>query len=201
MSERWGSETLTFVSVLFQGYYSHGRNWRKKSKPYRNFTLISWNLTWHWYVSLVYYFQVLHDSYKRPMGHIHHLRKQFKSINMYDYIIMLIKRRKTPLFFFYENLMVLHLYKLMNPLSSKDALCQVWLKLTQTFWRRFLNFGNVFCYFIIIFPWKRTGAFTLMPTMTTMTTTTTDIMDKFWSEKLTWALSSGEHKMIVILWL
>ena len=30
----------------------------------------------------------------RPMGHIAHLRKQFKSINTYDYIIMLIKRRK-----------------------------------------------------------------------------------------------------------
>ena len=29
---------------------------------------------------------------KRPMGHIAHLRKQFKSINTHDYIIMLIKR-------------------------------------------------------------------------------------------------------------
>ena len=33
---------------------------------------------------------------KRPMGHIAHLRKQFKSINSYDYIITLIKRRKKP---------------------------------------------------------------------------------------------------------
>ena len=33
---------------------------------------------------------------KRPMGHIAHLRKQFKSINTYDYIITLIKRRKKP---------------------------------------------------------------------------------------------------------
>ena len=31
---------------------------------------------------------------KTPMGHIAHLRKQLKSINTYDYIIMLIKRRK-----------------------------------------------------------------------------------------------------------
>ena len=33
---------------------------------------------------------------KRPMhmGHIVHLRKQFKSINTYDYIITLIKRRR-----------------------------------------------------------------------------------------------------------
>ena len=34
---------------------------------------------------------------KRPMGHIAHLRKQFKSINTYDYIKMLIKRRKKTL--------------------------------------------------------------------------------------------------------
>ena len=34
---------------------------------------------------------------KRPMGHIAHLRKQFKSINTYDYIITTIKRRKKTL--------------------------------------------------------------------------------------------------------
>ena len=34
---------------------------------------------------------------KRPMGHIAHLRKQFKSIIIYDYIITLIKREKHPL--------------------------------------------------------------------------------------------------------
>ena len=33
----------------------------------------------------------------RPMGHIAHLRKQFKSINTYNYIITLINRRKKPL--------------------------------------------------------------------------------------------------------
>ena len=35
---------------------------------------------------------------KRPMGHIAHLRKQLKSINTYDYIITLKKRRKKTLF-------------------------------------------------------------------------------------------------------
>ena len=35
----------------------------------------------------------------KTMGHIAHLRKQFKSINTYDYIMMLIKRRKNPLTF------------------------------------------------------------------------------------------------------
>ena len=34
---------------------------------------------------------------KRPMGHIAHLRKEFKSINTYDYIITMIKRRKKTL--------------------------------------------------------------------------------------------------------
>ena len=37
----------------------------------------------------------------------------------------------------------LHLSKIEFP-SSKDALRQVWLKLAQWFWRRFLNFVNVF---------------------------------------------------------
>ena len=46
---------------------------------------------------------------KRPMGHIAHLRKQFKSLNKYDYIISLIQRIKKKL---YENLLVLRLNKL-----------------------------------------------------------------------------------------
>ena len=51
----------------------------------------------------------------------------------------------------------LHLYKLESP-SSKDALCQVWLKLTQRFWRR---------------SWK-CEKFTTTTTTPTTTTTTTD---------------------------
>ena len=48
----------------------------------------------------------------------------------------------------------------LNPPLPKDALiCQVWLKLAQWFKRRFLNFVYVFCYFIIISPWKRTWSF------------------------------------------
>ena len=39
--------------------------------------------------------------------------------------------------------MALYLKKLESP-SPKDALCQIWLKLAQWFWRRFLNFVNVF---------------------------------------------------------
>ena len=37
---------------------------------------------------------------KRPMGHIAHLRKQIKSINTYDNIITLIKKRKKPIIIF-----------------------------------------------------------------------------------------------------
>ena len=126
-------------------------------------------------------------KYKRPMGHIAHLRKQFKSINTYDYIITLIKRRKKNIiklmrincFFIWRNMnplqprmlcakfgwnwpsgfgeevflissvyfslfrnylplekgRALHFNKLESP-SPKNALCQVWLKLAQWFWRR-----------------------------------------------------------------
>ena len=49
--------------------------------------------------------------------------------------------------------MILHLNKLKFP-SPKDALNQIWLKLAQQFWRRYLKFVNVFCYFVIISPWK-----------------------------------------------
>ena len=60
--------------------------------------------------------------------------------------------------------------------SPKDAMRQVWLKLTQWFWRR---------------KWK------CEKFMTATTTTTTTAADKFWSEKLTWAFGSGELKKII----
>ena len=48
----------------------------------------------------------------------------------------------------------LHLNKLESP-SSKNALCQVWLKLAQWFWRRrFLNFINVFSLFHNYLPFE-----------------------------------------------
>ena len=53
---------------------------------------------------------------------------------------------------------VLHLNKLESP-SPKDALCQVWLKLAQWFWRRrFLNFVNVFRYLCNYLPLEKGGA-------------------------------------------
>ena len=49
--------------------------------------------------------------------------------------------------------------KLESP-SPKDALCQVWLKLAQWFWRRrFLNFVNVFSLFRYYLPLEKDGPF------------------------------------------
>ena len=48
---------------------------------------------------------------KRPMGHIAHLRNQVKSINTfeqsYDYVITLIGRRKKPHYLLFENWMLI----------------------------------------------------------------------------------------------
>ena len=73
----------------------------------------------------------------------------FKFINVFS-----LFRNYLPL----EKGEVLHFKKLKSP-SPKDTLCQVSLKLAQWFWRRFLNFVNVFCYFVISSTWKRTGFF------------------------------------------
>ena len=89
---------------------------------------------------------------KRPMGHIAHLRKQFKSI-----IKTLIKRRKKNIINF-MSLFFLLLKKLEFP-SSKDALCWDWLKLAQWFWRRgFFNFVNVFSLFCNYLSLEKGGA-------------------------------------------
>ena len=87
-----------------------------------------------------------------------------------------------------EKYRALHLNKLESP-SPKDALCQVWLKLAQLFWRRsfFFKFVNNFRYFVIISPWKRAGPFiwtNLNPLHSRM------LCDKFgWN----WPSGSGEE--------
>ena len=55
-----------------------------------------------------------------------------------------------------ENGMSLYFNKIESP-SPNDALCRVWLKLIQWFWRRiFLNFVKcIFWYFVIVSPLKR----------------------------------------------
>ena len=119
-------------------------------------------------------------KHKRPMGHIAHLRKQFKSLyhnvdsenkekTLWEFIgssfeqtwipftqgcfvprlveigpvvleKKILKFRKCVFSLFRNYLPLekgwaLHLNKLESP-SPKDALCQVWLKLAQWFWRR-----------------------------------------------------------------
>ena len=54
-------------------------------------------MTTSWMRQKLYFKLAFLFNNKRPMGHIAHLRKQFKSINTYDYIIMLIKRKEKPL--------------------------------------------------------------------------------------------------------
>ena len=63
-----------------------------------------------------------------------------------------------------ERDVALHLNKLEFP-SSKDTLCQVWLKLAQWFWRRRWKYKKVY-----------------------------GLMDERWSEKLTWTLRPDELK-------
>ena len=55
--------------------------------------------------------------------------------------------------------MVLHLNK-FEALSPKDALFQLWLKMAQWFWKRFLSFINVFTLFrnYMYLPLERGGA-------------------------------------------
>ena len=48
----------------------------------------------------------------------------------------------------------LHLNKLESP-SPKDALCHVWLKMAEWFWRRFFNFVNVFSLFCNYLPLEK----------------------------------------------
>ena len=60
-----------------------------------------------------------------------------------------------------ENSGALHLKKIESH-SPKDALCQVWLKLAQWFWRRrFFNFVNVFLLFCYYLPLEKGGALLL----------------------------------------
>ena len=70
-----------------------------------------------------------------------------------------------------------------NPPSPKDALCQVWLKLTQWFWRRrFLNFINVFSLFRNL-PWEKDGALHLNKIESTLPK---DALCQVWLKKTPW---------------
>ena len=67
---------------------------------------------------------------------------------------ILLLRNNLPL----EKGKALRLNKHESP-SPKDAMCQIWLNLTQRFWRRrFLNFVNVFSLFRNYLPLEKSMA-------------------------------------------
>ena len=92
----------------------------------------------------------------------------------------------------------------------------VWLKLAQWFWRLKKISSMYFCYFVIIFLWKRaypviwTNLNPHRPRMlwlsgseeedTNVKNLRTDRLttDDRWSEKLTWAFSSGELNILTM---
>ena len=135
-----------------------------------------------------------------------------KHISLYHNIN---KEKKNPLCSLWE-LMV----NKLESHSPKDGLCQDWLKLAQWFLRkRFLYFHH----FVIISPWKRVGHFSwtiLNPHHPRMLcaefvwnwfscseeedehvkSLRRRTTNKFCSEKLTWAFSSGELKTGLMDW-
>ena len=89
---------------------------------------------------------------KRPMGHIAHMRNQFKSIISYDYIITLIWKGENQSSTFYNK--IIHFYKTLSSFHPRMPYAIVWLKSTQWFCRRrFLDF--VFSLFGNYLPFKR----------------------------------------------
>ena len=90
------------------------------------------------------------------MGYITHLKNS--SNQSYAYSKMLNKREKRH-YLLSENLMVFIclkvVFKFELPLI-KDALCRLWLKLAQWFWRRIsINFFNVFSLFRYFLPLEK----------------------------------------------
>ena len=94
---------------------------------------------------------------KRPLGHIAHIRKQFKSINTYDYIIMLIKWRKINIINF-MRIYWFFIWTNLNPIHPR----MLWARLVEIgsviLEKRFFNFVNVFSLSLNYSPWKRTRA-------------------------------------------
>ena len=76
---------------------------------------------------------------QKPMGHICSPEKNFQPVNTstqsYEYTISWLKEKIFSPSYTIENWMTL-ICKNENFLHHKDASCQVWLKLTWSFWRR-----------------------------------------------------------------
>ena len=68
----------------------------------------------------------------------------------YLWLYHIIDLKKKPIISFLKRITwsFTCIYKKLKSPTSKDVLCQVWLKLAQWFWRRrFFNFVNVFSVF------------------------------------------------------
>ena len=106
---------------------------------------------------MVWHLQVYTN--KRPMGHIAHLRKQFKSINTYDYIIMFIMRRKKTIITF-MRIYWFFIWKNLNPLCPRMLCAKFgWNWPSGSREEDFLISSMYFRYFVIIPNWKRAGPF------------------------------------------
>ena len=93
------------------------------------------------------------------MGHIAHLRKQFKSINTNDYIITLIKRRKKNIINFIINY-CFFIWRNLNPPHPRMLCAKIgWNWLIGSGEENFLIMSMYFRYFVIISLWKRAGPF------------------------------------------
>ena len=111
------------------------------------------------------------------MGHIAHLRKQFKSINTYDYIITLIKRRKKTII----NFMRIYFFFIwinLNPLHPRMLCAKFGWNWPSGSGEEDENVKSL----------RQRRQQQRRQRQRRRTT------DKFWSEKLTWAFGSGELK-------
>ena len=112
----------------------------------------------------IYHAELLFLFYiKRPMGHIAHLRNQFKPINTFaqsiKFIILLIRiiRRITNCLFFWDtNGPFCKTLSLLNPRILVPSFVENGLLVLN---KRFINLVTYFHYFVIIFPWKRISSF------------------------------------------
>ena len=112
---------------------------------------------------LMFLYQIISFWYEKLYpGVMSHLKSESADIINYYLLtefdgnkrVVNTKRYYLPL----ENGLALHLYKFEFP-SPNNAMCQVWLKMAQWFWRRLSVLVGEFRYFSIIFLLKRTWSF------------------------------------------
>ena len=109
----------------------------------------------------MFHYQIISFWYEKLYpGVMSHLKSESADIINYYLLtefdgnkrVVNTKRFYLPL----ENGLALHLYKFEFP-SPNNAMCQVWLKMAQWFWRRLSVLVGEFRYFAIIFLLKGCG--------------------------------------------